>query len=291
VLLKLGIITPVLSLFPGVHGAWEQDASIDDVRIVAQAAERLGYDFLTCSEHIAIPADAVARSGARYWDPLATFGYLAGHTSRIRFATVVLVLPYHHPLEIAKRYGTLDRVCGGRLVLGVGAGYLEPEFAALGVPFAGRNERTDDAIRALRVAFGRPQPAYDGPCYQFSGLTIDPCGVQENIPLWVGGRTRRSLRRAVELGDGWCPFAVSGEQVGTWLKEAATTDAWRRRTQPLEVVLGTRVDPLGAPGAAAAAAEELRRAGATALSLRFVHESRQQYTEQLEAMREVAARL
>jgi probable F420-dependent oxidoreductase len=290
-MLKLGIITPVLSLLPGAHGQWELEASIDDVRMVAGAAEHLGYEFLTCSEHVAIPAEAVERSGARYWDPLATFGYLAAHTTRIRFATVVLVLPYHHPLDIAKRYGTLDRICGGRLVLGVGAGYLEPEFQVLGVPFADRNDRTDDAIRALRASFGRPEPVYDGPCYRFGGMVIDPCGVQEDLPIWVGGRTRRSLRRAVELGDGWCPFAVTPGQVAMWLKEAAATDLWQQRIRPLEIVLGTRLDPLAAPDAALAGAEELRQAGATALSLRFIHHSRQHYLEQLEAMLVVRARL
>ena len=290
-MLKLGIITPVLSLFPGAHGQWEREGTIDDVRTVAGAAERLGYEFLTCSEHVAIPADAITRSGGRYWDPLATFGYLAAHTTRIRFATVVLVLPYHHPVDIAKRYGTLDRICGGRLVLGVGAGYLEPEFEVLGVPFAGRNVRTDDAIGALRAAFGRPEPVYEGPWYRFGGMVVDPCGVQKGVPIWVGGRTRRSLRRAVELGDGWCPFAVTPGQVATWLKDAAATDSWQQRTRPFEIVLGTRLDPLGAPDTAIAAAEELRQAGATALSLRFVHESRQHYLEQLEAMMAVRARL
>src|SRR5262249_4592297 len=156
-----------------------------------------------------------------------------------------------------------DRICGGRLVLGVGAGYLKPGFEVLGVPFAGRNDRTDDAIRALRAGFGRPEPAYDGPCYRFDSMVVDPCGVQEDVPIWVGGRTRRSLRRAVELGDGWCPFAVTPGQVATWLKDMAATDLWQRRTRPLEIVLGTRLDPLGAPDAAVAAAEELRQAGAT----------------------------
>src|SRR5207248_1012900 len=111
-----------------------KDGTIDDVRRIAEAADRLGYDYLTCSEHVAIPSDAMDLPGPRYWDPLATFGYLAAFTSRIRFTTSVLVLSYHHPLDIAKRYGGLDRISGGRLNLGVGAGYLEPEFRVLGAP-------------------------------------------------------------------------------------------------------------------------------------------------------------
>jgi probable F420-dependent oxidoreductase len=222
---------------------------------------------------------------------LATFGYLAAHTDNIRLATLVLVLPYHHPLDIAKRYGTLDRISGGRLLLGLGVGYLEPEFEALGVAFEGRNERSDDAIRALRAAFGRREPVYEGTDYRFSGMVIDPCGVQADVPLWVGGRTRRSLRRAVELGDGWCPFATAPAQVAAWLAEAKQSDAWHSRTKPLDVALSTKLDPIGDPDRALTTAQELRDAGATALSLRFVHDSVQQYCDQLEAMVDLAGQL
>jgi len=110
VVVKLSIGTPVLTMNPGACSAWEADASIEEVARIAEAGDRLCYHDLTCSEHIALPAAELARRGARYWDPLATFGYLAARTSRIRFATNVLVLGYHHPLEIAKRYGTLDKV-------------------------------------------------------------------------------------------------------------------------------------------------------------------------------------
>lgn len=285
---KLGVISPVLSRFPGMHAAWEVDGTIDDVARIAKEAERLGYEYVSCSEHVAIPADALDGRGGTYWDPLATFGYLAAHTTTIRFATVIVVLPYHHPLDILKRYGTLDRITGGRLTLGVGVGYLEPEFEALGVPLDGRGERSDDALRAIRAAFGRDEPSYHGSHYDFSGLVISPCGVQTDLPIWVGGRTRRSLRRAAELGDGWCPFGIGAEELAVWLgKEPAVQE----RERPLEVVFPVRFDPLGDPRATEAAAVELRDAGATILSMRFVHDSIEHYLEQLEAMKELADRL
>jgi probable F420-dependent oxidoreductase len=289
--LKLGIIPPVLSRLPGAHAEWERDGTIDDVRRIAQAADRLGYHYFTCSEHVAIPTDGAA--GPCYWDPLATFGYLAAHTSRIRLATVVLVLGYHHPLDVAKRYGTLDRICNGRLILGVGVGYLEEEFDVLGMPFADRGPRADDAIRALRASFGRATPAYDGPYYRFRGMTVEPCGVQEDVPIWVGGRSRRSLRRAVELGDGWVPFAVSADEAGSWLAQAAATEAWQERRQPLEIMLqGPRpLDPCGAPEEAAKTARSLQNAGATAMSVRFVHDSLAHYLDQVEAMTAVVGSL
>ncbi len=286
---RFGILTPVLSLVPGAHAPWEVQGTILDVRRIAEAADRLGYEYLTCSEHIAIPLDGMDLPGPRYWDPLSTFGYLAGHTARIHLATSVLVLGYHHPLEIAKRFGTLDRISGGRLILGLGAGYLQKEFELLGVPFDGRGPRVDDAIRALRASFGRRTPSYDGLFFHFDGMVVDPWGVQEHVPLWIGGRTRRSLRRAVELGDGWCPFAVSARRVASWLEAAAATEAWQARTSPLEVILVSRepIDPSGSPEGTAATVAELRAAGGTMMSLWFVHHSVDHYIEQLEAMSEL----
>ena len=284
--LRLGILTPVLTLIAGSHASWEQDGTIDDVARVAQAAERFGYDHLTCSEHVAVPEEAVAMRGGRYWDPLATFGYLAAHTRRVRFLTDVLVLGYHHPLEIAKRYGTLDRISRGRLVLGLGVGTLEEEFDLLGAPFADRGLRADDHLRALRAAMSQPLPSYDGPYYAFDGMVVDPCAVQPHVPFWIGGRTARSLRRAVELAEGWCPFGLTPEVAKGLLSRAQESEAWGARSAPIEVLLQNLrpVDPIGDPEAAAQTAVALRAAGATMLSLRFVHHSMEHYLEQLEAM-------
>ncbi|HEV2311087.1 MAG TPA: TIGR03619 family F420-dependent LLM class oxidoreductase, partial [Acidimicrobiia bacterium] len=230
-----------------------------------------------------------ATRGATYWDPLPTFGYLAARTTTIRFATFVLVLGYHHPLAIAKRYGTLDRICDGRLILGVGVGSLEEEFALLGAAFAGRGEQGDDAMRALRAAFGDRTPRYAGTHYAFEDFVVEPCGVQRDVPLWVGGRTARSLRRAVELADGWAPFALEPDDVRRLLDRARETEAWGRRAAPPEVVLqpAPPLDPLDAPGPTAETLEAHRRAGATALAVRFRHRSPDHYVEQLAALQEL----
>jgi probable F420-dependent oxidoreductase len=288
-----GLLTPVLSLVTGEHATWEREAGIEEVRQVAEVADRLGYDYLTCSEHVAIPTDGPVLTGTRYWDPLATFGYLAAHTARIRLATSILVLGYHHPLDIAKRYGTLDRITGGRLILGLGLGYLQPEFALLGASFSDRGARADDALRALRASFGRAEPSYAGEYFEFNNFVVDPCGLQQDIPMWIGGRSERSLRRAVELGDAWCPFAVSPSKAAAWLDAASATAEWQERERPLEIVLGPRrhLDPMALPDEAADAVRELTDAGVTTVSLRFVHESLSHYMEQLEAMRGVIAAL
>lgn len=284
--MKFGILTPVVSLVPGAYAPWEQDASVDDVRRIAEAADRLGYHYLTCSEHVAIPLGSTGLPGPRYWDPLATLSYLAGHTSHINLTTSVLVLGYHHPLEIAKRFGTLDRISGGRLILGVGAGYLEKEFELLAAPFEDRGPRVDDAIRALRASFGRRLPTYHGTHFDFEEMIVDPWALQHDVPIWVGGRTQRSLRRAVELGDGWCPFAVSTRRAAEWLQRAADTPAWAARAKPLDVILISRdpLDPAGSPESTIATVRELETAGATTMSLRFVHRSLSHYSDQLEAM-------
>jgi len=288
--MRLGIVTPVLTRLPRAHARWEAEAGIAEVEQVVVAAERLGYEFATCSEHVAIPRDVAATRGATYWDPLATFGYLAARTATIRLATFVLVLGYHHPLAIAKRYGTLDRVCDGRLILGVGVGSLEKEFELLGAPFADRGERGDDALRALRAAFGVAEPRYDGTHYRFADVVVDPPGVQRDVALWVGGRTGRSLRRAVSLADGWAPFALRPDDVAHLLEAARETDAWTRRAAPLEVVLqpAPPLDPIDAPGPTGETLDAHRRAGATALALRFRHRSPAHYVEQLEALRTLA---
>ena len=284
--MKLSIVTPVVTMLPAEHARWEGTGTIADVARIAEAAERLGYDNLTCSEHVAVPVEVAATRGARYWDPLATFGYLAARTERIRFATNVLVLGYHHPLAIAKRYGTLDMISGGRLILGVGVGTLQEEFELLGAPFAGRGELADDAMRALRASLSEGEPSYHGDHYSYDGFIVDPCAVQARVPLWVGGRTLLSLRRAATLGDGWAPFAVSSKQAAEWLGQVDAPAGF-------EVVLrpGRPLDPSGQPDVSAEVLGKLAAGGATITAATFVHHSVEHYLEQLEALVAVNAAL
>ena len=148
---RIGLAVPGLTLTGGTHCPWEVDATMADFAAMVRAADRLGYSHLQCAEHVGIPAAEAPRRGARYYDPLATFGYFSAITSNIRFLTAVLVLGYHHPLEIAKRYGTLDVVSGGRLILGAGVGSLKEEFDLLGL---GGAEFTN-AVREVMMPCGR----------------------------------------------------------------------------------------------------------------------------------------
>jgi probable F420-dependent oxidoreductase len=279
---KLGIATPVVTNVGGAALEWENDAGVEEIGRVAEVADRLGYHHMTCSEHIGVPSTETARRGARYWDPLATFGYVSARTKQIRLATMTLVLGYHHPLAIVKRYGTLDHVSNGRVILGVGVGSLLEEFDLLGAPFEDRGARGDDALKALRAALPTSEPAYEGEFYSFGGLTVDPCAVQPRMPIWIGGRTKRSLRRAVTLADGWCPFYVSLETAAEWLR------AWEL-PRGFEVVMPADhpLDPVGKPEATSQTLRALAAGGTTTLSARFVHHSLEHYLEQIHALTEL----
>ncbi len=265
---------------------WADDGSIEDLARIAEAADRFGYHHLTCSEHIALPAAELARRGARYWDPLATFGFLAARTERIRFATFVLVLAYHHPLELAKRYGTLDVVSNGRVILGVGVGTLKEEFDLLGAPFDDRGPRSDDALKALRASLSTRVPEYHGAFYDFEGLVVDPCAVQEHVPIWVGGRTLRSLRRAAALADGWCPFAVAPGEAAEWLQQVDVARGFEVVLPPTE-----RLDPINEPSKTEEILGETAALGATIIMSGFASESLEHYLEQLESLAAVHAKM
>ena len=288
--MRLGLVTPIVSLNPRFDPpAWELEGGIDDVVAVVRAAEALGYAWVGCPEHVALPEKAVAQRGGRYWDPVATLAYLAACTSTIRLLPHIVVLGYHHPLAVVKRYGTIDLLSGGRLVLGVGVGSLRAEFSLLGADFEGRGRQADDAIATIRAAWGRDRAEVPRPGGGESSWVVDPSGASERVPIWVGGMSRRSLRRALELGDGWVPFGLPRDELAALLGAPGVAEQIAR--PGFEVVLAPEppLDPVGDPAAAAEAVRAYAGIGATALALRFRHGSRAHYLEQLAAMPAVLA--
>lgn len=280
--MRLGLATPVVIQVPGTASAWEADGGVDDIARIGAAADELGFAYLTCSEHVAVPAEAAAVRGATYWDPLATLAFLAGRTSRIRLVTSVLVLGYHHPLEIAKRYGTLDRISGGRLTLGVGVGSLREEFDLLDCAWDDRGARADDAMKALRAALSTTEPSYHGPFYRFDSMVVQPCAVQPRVPIWVGGRTRRSLRRAVNLADGWTPFGLTAADVTKFLESVDLPDEFT------VVLASPPLDPIGAGQQTLDRIGRLADLGATDISCAISARSATHFVEQLSALAELA---
>ena len=286
--MQLGIVTPVFTRVPGTHSSWEAEAGIEEAARVAVKADELGYHHVTCSEHIGIPTEVAKVRGFTYWDPLSTFGYLSAVTTQLRFVTFVLVLGYHHPMELVKRYGTLDRVSNGRLILGVGVGSLEEEFDLIGAEFTDRGARGDDAIRALKASFGKEMPEYHGEYYDYEGFVVEPHSMQTDMPIWIGGRTYRSLRRAVELGDGWVPFGLPVHEMEAMLDRARATDGWAARTRPLEIALQSSIlDPIGDPDGTRGRLERMESIGTTVVETRVKNDSVEECLDQLTALREL----
>lgn len=267
--MRFGITTPIVTLNPRGHADWESAAGPEQLVVVARCADRLGYHHLTCSEHIAVPLSAADTRGATYWDPLSTLSWLAAQTTQIHLATHVLVLGYHHPVEIVKRYGTLDVLSGGRVILGVGVGSLEEEFELLGADFEHRGTLADDSLREIRRAWGRQM---------VDDLVISPHSLRAAVDLWVGGRTERSLRRAVGFGTGWAPFGMSDQELSESLARHDLPDGF-------EVILWAYgIDPGATPDATSERIHELTDIGATIINVRFVSRSVEHWCEQAEAL-------
>ncbi|WP_328396609.1 TIGR03619 family F420-dependent LLM class oxidoreductase [Nocardia sp. NBC_00416] len=275
--MRIGLSSPIVVRVPGVAASWEADGGPAELIRIAEVADDLGFDHLTCSEHIAVPERDTATRGSTYWDPLATLSFLAARTARIRLATSVVVLGYHHPLALAKSYGTLDRLSGGRVVLGVGVGSLEAEFDLLGARWPDRGAAADRALTALRAAWGRRE---------VGDFVIDPAATSTTAPLWVGGRSLRSLRRAVALGTGWVPFGLSADVLTTHLRAV-------RLPPEFEVVLnpGRPLDPLADPESARRRLIRLRDIGATVVCCALRASGIDHYCDQLTALHEIAAPL
>jgi probable F420-dependent oxidoreductase len=204
--LVYGMQLPIQSQSTIYAEPWEAQATADDLRRIAQAADRAGFFYIAVCDHVAIPDDRAGSMGTAWWDTIATLGWLAGITEHVHLLSHVAVLPYKHPLQTAKAWSTLDNVSGGRAILGVGAGHVEGEFELLGLDFAERGRLLDEAIDAVRAAFADEFPVHDGPRWPFTGYGQRPRPVQAGgPPIWVGGSSNAALRRAAERGDGWLP--------------------------------------------------------------------------------------
>ena len=185
----------------------EEFVSAQAIAEMARAVERAGFDAAFVTDHPA-PEDRWLRSGGHQaLDPFVALSFAAAATTRLRVQTHVLVAAYRNPFLAAKAIATLDVLSGGRVIAGLAAGYLEAEFAALGVDYAERNELTDESILAMKRIWGGESLALEGRHFRAAGHTVLPRPLQRpHPPIWIGGNSRRAMRRAVELGDGWLPF-------------------------------------------------------------------------------------
>jgi probable F420-dependent oxidoreductase len=184
---------------------------------VAVKAEQAGFESLWCGEHVVLPdpqrpPSPMAPLDAAL-DPVVALTYLAAATTKIRLGTGIIILPQRNPLVLAKELASLDVLSGGRLDFGVGVGYLEPEFRALGAPFEERGAVTDEYLAAMREIWTSGAPSFAGRFVSFSDIQSRPQPVQQPTPpIHIGGRSRSAFRRAVERGNGWYGFAMTVEE-------------------------------------------------------------------------------
>lgn len=181
-------------------------ASLDAINKVAEKAEGLGYDSLWVTDHIVIPNSNVERFGEVYYEPLTVLSYIAGITERIKLGISAMILPYRNPVYVAKIISTLDVLSGGRVIITGASGWLEEEFDILGVPFPERGSRSDEYIKIFKELWTKEDPEFEGKYSKFSNIKFEPKPVQKpHPPIWIGGNSRRGIRRAAELGDAWHP--------------------------------------------------------------------------------------
>jgi probable F420-dependent oxidoreductase len=220
-----------------------------DTMRLARLAEELGFDSVWAGEHVVLPSPHVAPAPMQptdpILDPLVHLGFVAAATERVLLGTGIIILPQRNPLVLAKQAASLDVLSNGRLLLGIGAGYLEPEMSAIGAPMSERGRRTDDYIAAMRAVWNEPGPiSFDSPSYRFAGIDAHPRPAQAGGPrIIVGGHTPAAYRRAVRSGHGWYGFAQNPE--GTvaclaGLKEAADTVERPAELGPLEITITPR---------------------------------------------------
>ncbi|MFE5944521.1 TIGR03619 family F420-dependent LLM class oxidoreductase [Streptomyces sp. NPDC056480] len=184
--MRLGVNVPNFGpgTDPGVLREW------------ARTVEGLGYDLLMVSDHVAVTPDVAERYPEPFYEPFTTLSWLAGITTRLRLGTTVLVLPYRHPLLVARMASNLHQLSGGRFVLGVGVGWSRQEFDALDVPFAARGRLTDAYLETLREAWRATREG-----------SAEAAGAAP-VPVWVGGNSEAGIRRAVRFGDAWHPLRL-----------------------------------------------------------------------------------
>ena len=192
----------------------------------AERAESLGFESIWSGDHIVLPTAATDQypytadgsftrpSDVPFLEVMTLLSYIASRTSRIRIGSTVIILPYRNPILQAKVFASLDVLTGGRVICGVGVGWLEREFEALGASYADRGAVSDEFLAIFRRLWAEPDPEFHGRFYSFEGIQFYPKPVQQpRIPIWVGGHTRRAIRRTVAYGDAWHPTRQTPEYV------------------------------------------------------------------------------
>ncbi|HXQ61879.1 MAG TPA: TIGR03619 family F420-dependent LLM class oxidoreductase [Acidimicrobiales bacterium] len=215
-----GIQLPIQSQSTIYVEDWERTSGPDELARIARQADDSGFFYVAVCDHTFIPRRLAPAMGTTWYDTIATLGWLAGITTRVKLMSHVYIATLRHPLRAAKEFATLDVLSGGRLVIGIGAGHVLEEFAVLGPEFAERGRALDESIDAIAAALVDEFPELPGPRWPAADLGIAPRPVQRpRPPIWVGGSSRPALRRAAARGDGWLPQTAKRSELKTQVAE------------------------------------------------------------------------
>ncbi len=285
---------------------WEADAGADELSAIVRKADDTGFFYVAVCDHIAVTKPLDAHMATTWYDTVATLGWIAGQTERVRIMSHVYVMSYRHPLHTAKSFMTLDELSGGRAILGVGAGHLEGEFDLLGFDFEQRGPITDAAVDVVREAFTNEYPDIETEYWgHLEDAGMAPRPRQARLPIWVGGSSKPALRRAAERGDGWLPQGTPRDEMPA---QIAFLLEHRKQTlgdEPIDLGTITEFLYVGDPGWDVGAdtlqgsgemiAERLNEFGAMGVShlqIRFRNRSLQELLDQMDAFhRDVAPHL
>jgi len=201
-------------------------------------AEALGFDSVWVTDHIIVPhtMDLIYRDNML--EPVALLSHLAGLVPRVKLGTSVLILPYRNPVVLAKMLATIDQLSGGRLIVGVGGGWMTEEFAALGTPFAERGKISDECLRLMREIWTHEALSFSGNYTSFQDMQVSPMLVQRHLPIWVGGVSARARRRVAEFGDGWHATVLPPETFAEGVHHLR--ELWKKKGRAGEPVLSLR---------------------------------------------------
>lgn len=295
-----GIQLPVQSQSTIYVDEWEPRAGPDEIARAAVQADRCGYFYVGVSDHTAIPRRLAQAMGTTWYDPVATLAWVAAMTERIHLLTYVYIAALRHPLRAAKELATLDRLSGGRLIVGIGAGHVAEEYEAIGRDFDDRGALTDEAVDGIVAGLREECPELLGPQWPAADLAVSPRPVQQpHPPVWIGGSTKAALRRAALRGDGWLPQSAKRSQlaadIGTLLSLrrdlrggapisiGALAGTFHVGTASWELPRGTLQ---GKPEELADNLSDLVRMGARYLHVRFPSRSIDELCDQLAAFSE-----